>query len=391
MGLTYTFIRANTEPLDNLWSALRPTREATFRDGAPWSALRLLFCHQAVQRAETDEAFGACVMDWLRDGIVQQCGNELQCPFHVRTAGGLYLFSDFLNDSEADAVMGAGETTAILHRAARPAERVGEVLDLGCGAGTLALLLASKCGHVIGTDINARAVKLARFNVVLNGITNAEFRVGSLYEPVADECFDLIVSQPPYYPQGDSPLRFLHGGPRGDEIPRAVVEGLAAHLNDSGKAFVFTSWPDDSVPYQHPELQSVQLATTRTELFETRQSLNVFDKVGDGWLEMLTVPGDVWGAVSGNRIAELYSGFRLLRLGDDVLRTARLRFPCEVEVVREGDELYLRYAAESLVGLIVMTEDSLAGLQALNAADSVAVPLLPLAKTALRNGWLKIH
>ena len=47
------------------------------------------------------------------------------------------------------------------------------------------------------TDVNERAVALARTNVTANGIDNAEVRLGNLYEPVADMAFDHIVCNPP--------------------------------------------------------------------------------------------------------------------------------------------------------------------------------------------------
>ena len=45
------------------------------------------------------------------------------------------------------------------------------------------------------------------YNAALNGIANVEFRAGDLFEPVNGERFDLIVSQPPYYP--GSEITFL--------------------------------------------------------------------------------------------------------------------------------------------------------------------------------------
>jgi len=41
--------------------------------------------------------------------------------------------------------------------------------------------------------VNRRALNLAAFNARLNGIDNLELREGSLFEPVADERFDLVL------------------------------------------------------------------------------------------------------------------------------------------------------------------------------------------------------
>src|SRR5205809_7096541 len=66
------------------------------------------------------------------------------------------------------------------------------ILDLGCGYGTLGIVAArlSEGGRVILTDVNERAVALARANVAGNRIRRAAGRIGNLYEPVADLAFD---------------------------------------------------------------------------------------------------------------------------------------------------------------------------------------------------------
>jgi len=50
---------------------------------------------------------------------------------------------------------------------------------------------------VVMTDVNIRAVRLARKNLNLNKATNAEVRYGYLYEPVEDMRFDCVLSNPP--------------------------------------------------------------------------------------------------------------------------------------------------------------------------------------------------
>lgn len=73
------------------------------------------------------------------------------------------------------------------------------ILDLGCGSGVIGMAAArlSEGGHVVLTDVNERAVGLARENLRANGIGNAEVRAGDLYAPVAALAFDHIVSNPP--------------------------------------------------------------------------------------------------------------------------------------------------------------------------------------------------
>ncbi len=96
------------------------------------------------------------------------------------------------------------------------------ILDLGCGYGAIGIVAArlSEGGHVILTDVNERAVALARKNIAANGIANAEVRQGDLYEPVRDMAFDHIVCNPPIRAGraivdrivSEAPTHLLNGG-----------------------------------------------------------------------------------------------------------------------------------------------------------------------------------
>ncbi|HXQ49314.1 MAG TPA: methyltransferase [Thermoplasmata archaeon] len=74
------------------------------------------------------------------------------------------------------------------------------VLDLGCGWGAVGVAAArsARDGHVVLTEVNRRAARLARLNVERNHADNAEVRVGDLFAPVAGERFDVIATNPPY-------------------------------------------------------------------------------------------------------------------------------------------------------------------------------------------------
>jgi 16S rRNA G1207 methylase RsmC len=74
----------------------------------------------------------------------------------------------------------------------------GRFLDLGCGYGPVGIAAArlNKGLEVWMTDINARAVKMAKINSIKNGVDVNIFQ-GHLYEPVEGINFDTIVSNPP--------------------------------------------------------------------------------------------------------------------------------------------------------------------------------------------------
>ena len=71
------------------------------------------------------------------------------------------------------------------------------VLDIGCGIGILGIAAAKlHSANVLMSDINKRAVLLAKKNLSLNK-ANAEIFQGNLYEKILNTDFDLIVSNPP--------------------------------------------------------------------------------------------------------------------------------------------------------------------------------------------------
>ncbi len=77
--------------------------------------------------------------------------------------------------------------------------KTGVVLDVGCGYGAVGIAAAASNPRLqlVMTDVNVRAVRLARQNIKINKINNAEVRCGYLYEPVKDATFNCVLSNPP--------------------------------------------------------------------------------------------------------------------------------------------------------------------------------------------------
>ncbi len=75
----------------------------------------------------------------------------------------------------------------------------GCVLDVGCGYGAVGLAVAKLNPklHVVLTDVNRRAILLARKNAEKNRLCNVEVKQGSLYAPVKQFCFNAVLSNPP--------------------------------------------------------------------------------------------------------------------------------------------------------------------------------------------------
>jgi len=125
-------------------------------------------------------------------------------------------------------------------------DRVGSVLDLGTGCGIQALHASRFADRVVATDISQRALDLAAFNAALNGVDSIEFVLGSLFEPVAGQVFDRIVSNPPFVitprTEGVPAYEYRDGGLVGDALVEIVIRDAATHLAPGGVAQLLGNW-----------------------------------------------------------------------------------------------------------------------------------------------------
>lgn len=119
---------------------------------------------------------------------------------------------------------------------ARLDQQPRRVADLGTGSGAIALALARERPQwqVIATDISPDALQIAALNCRRLRVTNVDLRQGSWCEPLADELFDAIVSNPPYIAPGDPALEQLSHEPAGALV--AADEGHAALLAIASQA-----------------------------------------------------------------------------------------------------------------------------------------------------------
>jgi release factor glutamine methyltransferase len=121
------------------------------------------------------------------------------------------------------------------------------VLDLCTGSGLLALTAALRgVRDVTAVDVSRRALLTVRLNARLNGVKIRTLR-GSLFEPVAGERFDAIVSNPPYVPAATDDLptrgtcRAWEGGTDGRALLDRILAEAPAHLRPGGRLLVVHS------------------------------------------------------------------------------------------------------------------------------------------------------
>ncbi|NJE54608.1 HemK2/MTQ2 family protein methyltransferase [Thermococcus sp. 21S9] len=115
-------------------------------------------------------------------------------------------------------------------------------LDVGTGTGLIALLMARKAKHVLGVDVNPKAVELARKNALLNGIGNVEFRLSDLFENVSGR-FDVITFNAPYLPgEPEEPIDLaLVGGETGREVIDRFIREVPDYLAEKGRVYLVQS------------------------------------------------------------------------------------------------------------------------------------------------------
>jgi SAM-dependent methyltransferase len=125
-----------------------------------------------------------------------------------------------------------------------PMQPCETVLDIGTGTGIAAMLMAPIARQVWATDIASRSVHFADFNRRLAGLENITVVEGDLYAPVEGLTFDRIVTHPPYVPAKASKFIFREGGADGEQIIRAIIEGLPRFLRPDGRFFAMVLGSD---------------------------------------------------------------------------------------------------------------------------------------------------
>ncbi len=108
-----------------------------------------------------------------------------------------------------------------------------QVLDVGCGTGTFALMLKQACpsAHIVGLDGDAAVLDLARRKAGRTG-AEVDWRHGSaLSLPFPDHSFDLVASSLVFHHLDRSAK-----GAAMREIHRVLKPGGALHVADWGRA-----------------------------------------------------------------------------------------------------------------------------------------------------------
>ncbi|AWB93990.1 transferase [Aeromicrobium chenweiae] len=230
-----------------------PAVRATRGGGDLATLVRLFALQVPVERAHADAALPGLVDALAAAGMLEVSAGEVRALVDVRPYGDedhdWWIVCDptsGLDGRQAPMdpsyVLGISEASSSLAQLTirRP---VGRSLDLGTGCGVQALHLAQHASDVVATDVNPRALAMARLTAALNR-ADIDVRDGSLFDPVAGETFDLIATNPPFVisPPGSQVLVYRDSGMPGDSVVRHLVENAAGHLNDGGWCQILANW-----------------------------------------------------------------------------------------------------------------------------------------------------
>jgi release factor glutamine methyltransferase len=192
------------------------------------------------------------------------------------------------------------DTETVVEHALRdfPEHAPWSVLDLGVGSGAilLALLAERPAARGLGVDVSEEALAVARENAANLGLgSRVALLRGDWTEGLADENFDLVVSNPPYIAEAvietlepevrdHEPRLALSGGPDGLSAYRTLAPEILRVLKPGGRFAV-------EIGYDQREAVEALFRAAGAEAVETVRDLGDRDRVVTGQKKPLETAG----------------------------------------------------------------------------------------------------
>jgi ribosomal protein L3 glutamine methyltransferase len=157
-------------------------------------------------------------------------------------------------------------------------EAVSRVLDLCAGGGSLAILAARVFPNaaIDAVDLSEGAIAVAKRNVDEHEVADrVRLVTGDLFEPLAQERYDLILTNPPYVdaesvaafpPEYAAEPRMAHaGGADGLDLVRRILAEAPKHLTPDGALICEVGRGREPLVRDYPDLPFVWLDTEESE------------------------------------------------------------------------------------------------------------------------------
>jgi release factor glutamine methyltransferase len=156
---------------------------------------------------------------------------------------GVVVASDRLDAVSVEGAVGAPDLSGLQTAACLPTALAGRrVLDVGTGAGVVALAAARRGASVVGGDVDRRALAYARLNAGLNGVT-CHFVESDLDRGVEEGRFDVVVWNAPLLvaplaASDPTAARRYVAAEGAEALAVAFVDALPSRLAPGGEALL---------------------------------------------------------------------------------------------------------------------------------------------------------
>ena len=208
--------------------------------------------------------------------------NKRKESYPLQYAIGEWEFYNLRLKVDERALIPRFETEIIVDYIIKSPIKKDRILDIGTGTGAIALSLAKniKNSQVLGSDIEYKALSLARENKDFTNISNVDFIKSDLFENV-DGKFDLIISNPPYINKNDyeklekelyfEPKSALYGGEDGLKFYKKIINEAENYLNNEGH-LIF------EIGYDQKEILNILLKEKGFKNIINLKDFNDFDR-----------------------------------------------------------------------------------------------------------------